>query len=35
MANMAGQQANIAQMGGQMGLQYGQLGQANVAQLAI
>ena len=34
MANMAGQQANIAQMGGQMGLQYGQLGQANVAQLA-
>tara|TARA_R100000900_G_scaffold146532_1_gene137413 strand:- start:186 stop:2165 length:1980 start_codon:yes stop_codon:yes gene_type:complete len=34
MAQMSGQQANVAQLGGQMGLQYGQLGQANVAQLA-
>lgn len=34
MARMSGQQANIATQGGQLGVQYGQLGQAGVGQLA-
>jgi hypothetical protein len=34
LAQMAGQRANIAQQGGQLGLQYGQLSQADVNQLA-